>query len=101
MRTEDASQVLHDGYQSTHVTISGVVFHAEILYAMTAVTHSRRAVVTRCDVPVTGRGRLEGREMLRTPHCLESRLTDGGKVVCLTHQPRCTPQKGKRNVVHE
>jgi hypothetical protein len=29
-------------------------------------------------------------EMLRIPHCLDSRLTDGGKVVSLTHGPRST-----------
>jgi hypothetical protein len=27
------------------------------------------------------------------PHCLENRLTDGGKVVSLTHQQRSIPQK--------
>jgi hypothetical protein len=26
--------------------------------------------------------------MLRIPHCLDNRLTDGGKVVSLTHRPR-------------
>jgi hypothetical protein len=31
--------------------------------------------------------------VLRTPHCLDNRLIDGGKVVSLTHQPRFTPQK--------
>jgi hypothetical protein len=31
--------------------------------------------------------------MLRIAHCLDSRLTDGGKVVCPTHQPHFTPQK--------
>jgi hypothetical protein len=31
--------------------------------------------------------------MLRIPHCLDSRLTDGGKVVSLTHRPRSTLQK--------
>jgi hypothetical protein len=33
-------------------------------------------------IPVTGRGGL-----LRIPHCLGSRLTDGGKVVSPTHRP--------------
>jgi hypothetical protein len=27
------------------------------------------------------------------PHCLDSRLTDGGKFVSRTHRPRSTPQK--------
>jgi hypothetical protein len=31
--------------------------------------------------------------MLWIPHCLDSRLTDGGKVVSLTHPPQLTPQK--------
>jgi hypothetical protein len=31
--------------------------------------------------------------MLRIPHCLDSRLTDGGKVVSPAYRPRSTPQK--------
>jgi hypothetical protein len=31
--------------------------------------------------------------MLKIPHCLDNRLTDGGKVVSPTHQPHFTPQK--------
>jgi hypothetical protein len=31
--------------------------------------------------------------MLWIPHCLDSRLTDGGKVVSLTNPPHFTPQK--------
>jgi hypothetical protein len=31
--------------------------------------------------------------MLKIPHCLDSRLTDGGKVVSPTHRPRLTSQK--------
>jgi hypothetical protein len=30
--------------------------------------------------------------MLRIPHCLDSRLTDGSKVVSPTHPPHFTPQ---------
>jgi hypothetical protein len=44
-------------------------------------------------IPVTGRGGLKGCEMLRIPHCLDSRLTDGGLVVSLKKRPRSTPQK--------
>jgi hypothetical protein len=35
-------------------------------------------------ISVTGRGGLEGCEMLRIPRCLDNRLTDGGKVVSPT-----------------
>jgi hypothetical protein len=31
--------------------------------------------------------------MLKIPHCLDNRLTDGGKVVSPTHPPHFTPQK--------
>jgi hypothetical protein len=34
-----------------------------------------------------------GCEILRIPHCLDNRLTDGGKVVSPTHRPRSTLQK--------
>jgi hypothetical protein len=44
-------------------------------------------------IPVTGRGGLWGCEMLRIPHYLDNRLTDGGKVVSPTHRPHFTPQK--------
>jgi hypothetical protein len=44
-------------------------------------------------MPVTGRGSVVDYEMLRIPHCLDNRLTDGGKNVSLTHRLRSTPQK--------
>jgi hypothetical protein len=44
-------------------------------------------------IPVTVRGGLERCEMLRIPHCLDSRFTDGGKVVRITDRLRCTQQK--------
>jgi hypothetical protein len=31
--------------------------------------------------------------MLRIPHCLDNRLTDGGKVVSPTHRPHFTHKK--------
>jgi hypothetical protein len=31
--------------------------------------------------------------MLRIPHCLDNRVTDGGKVVSPTHPPHFTPLK--------
>jgi hypothetical protein len=44
-------------------------------------------------IPVTGLGDIQGCEMLRIPHCLDNRLTDGSKVVSPMHRPRSTPQK--------
>jgi hypothetical protein len=44
-------------------------------------------------IPVTGLGGLRGCEMLRILHCLDNRLTDGGKVVSPMHQPYFTLQK--------
>jgi hypothetical protein len=44
-------------------------------------------------IPVTGRRGLWGCEVLRIPHSLDSRLTDGGKVVSPTHPPHFTSQK--------
>jgi hypothetical protein len=44
-------------------------------------------------IPVTGLGGLYGCEMLRIPHCLDNRFTDGGKVVSPMHLPHFTPQK--------
>jgi hypothetical protein len=38
-------------------------------------------------IPITGCGGLQSCKMLRIPHCLDNRLTDGGKVVSSTHQP--------------
>jgi hypothetical protein len=42
---------------------------------------------------LTGLGGLQSYEMLRIPHCLDHRLTDGGKVVVPTHRPHFTPQQ--------
>jgi hypothetical protein len=44
-------------------------------------------------IPVTGRGGLEGCEMLSITYCVDKRLTDGGKTDSPMHRPRCTPQK--------
>jgi hypothetical protein len=43
-------------------------------------------------IPVTGLGGLKGCEMIRIPHCVDNRLTDGGKVVSRMHRPHFTPQ---------
>jgi hypothetical protein len=44
-------------------------------------------------ISITGRGELQGCDILRTPHCLDNRFTDGGEVVSLMHQPHSTLQK--------
>jgi hypothetical protein len=44
-------------------------------------------------IPTTDHGDLWGCEMLRIPHCLDSRFTDGSKAVSPTHQPCSTLQK--------
>jgi hypothetical protein len=44
-------------------------------------------------IPVAGRGDPYGCEMLRLPHFVDSRLTDGGEVVSLTRRPSFTPQE--------
>jgi hypothetical protein len=45
------------------------------------------------DIPITGIGGLQDFEMLRIPHCLDSRPIDGSQVVSLTRWPRSYPQK--------
>jgi hypothetical protein len=42
---------------------------------------------------ITGREGIWGCELLRIPHCLDNRFTDGGKIISLTHRPRSTDQK--------
>jgi hypothetical protein len=44
-------------------------------------------------IPATGRGGPQGCETSRLPHFLDNRLTDGGKVVCLTRWSPFTPQE--------
>jgi hypothetical protein len=44
-------------------------------------------------IPVTGREGPEGCETSRLPHFVDSRPTDGGKVVSLTRRPPFTPQE--------
>jgi hypothetical protein len=44
-------------------------------------------------IPVTGREDPWGCETSRLPHSLDSRLTDGGKVVSLTRLPPFIPQE--------
>jgi hypothetical protein len=44
-------------------------------------------------IPETGRGGLKDCEILWIPHCQDSRLTDGGKVLSPTHRPRSNLQE--------
>jgi hypothetical protein len=44
-------------------------------------------------IPITDRGGLQGCEMLRIPHCLDTRLIDSGNVVSPMHRSHFTPQK--------
>jgi hypothetical protein len=56
------------------------------------VLHSRTQQ-SKAIILVTGRGGLQGCEMLTIPYCLDNQLTDGGKVVSPTHRPGSTLQK--------
>jgi hypothetical protein len=44
-------------------------------------------------IPVMGRGGPQSCDMLRLPHFLVNRLTDGDEVVSLTHRPSFTLRK--------
>jgi hypothetical protein len=39
-----------------------------------------------------GREGLQGCDMLKIPHCLDDRITDGREVVSLTHRSRFIPR---------
>jgi hypothetical protein len=65
----------------------------QMTYAVNSVIAGSKRKKEKKAIPVTGRGGLQGCEMLRVSHCLHNRLTDGVKVVSLTHQPRPTSQK--------
>jgi hypothetical protein len=56
-------------------------------YSFTSAQYESEAI------PVTGRGGLQGCEMLRIPQCLDNRFTHGGKAVSLTSWPRSIPYK--------
>jgi hypothetical protein len=72
-------------------------------YKLTDYRHTSRAVLIPMSILelsiekevksicVTGRGDLQGCEMLKIPHCLDNRLTDGGNVVRPTQRPRSIP----------
>jgi hypothetical protein len=63
---------------------------AVIPFTVTAATRSK---TKSKDIPVTGRGGLQGCEMLKIPHCLDNRLIGGCKVVSLTHRSHSTHLK--------
>jgi hypothetical protein len=44
-------------------------------------------------IPVTGHEGPWGCETSRLPHFVDSRITDGGEVISLTHRPPLTPRK--------
>jgi hypothetical protein len=52
------------------------------------------AVTAEPSILVTGRGGLQGCEMLRIPHCLDSQLRNGDKAVSPTYRQRSTPWGG-------
>jgi hypothetical protein len=58
------------------------------------IEYNGAAVVAKSKaIPITGLGGLQSCEMLRIPHSLDNRFTDGGKVVRPMHRPQFTPQK--------
>jgi hypothetical protein len=67
---------------------------ARIMTTLLISVTTTTTTTTKCKVlSVTGRGGLQGCEMLRIPHCLDNWLTDGGNVVSPMHRPHFTPQK--------
>jgi hypothetical protein len=55
--------------------------------------HRYQLLISGKSFPVTGLEGLQSCNTLRIPHCIEIRLTDGGKVFSSTHRQRSTPQK--------
>jgi hypothetical protein len=63
-------------------------------YAAPSSSLERQILKSKSEaIPATGRGGAYGCEMLRIPHCLDNRLTDGGKLASPKHRPRSTPHK--------
>jgi hypothetical protein len=62
-------------------------------YSPVRTSQEAHSVSQNKAVPVTGLGSLYGCDMLRIPHCIDNRLTDGDKIVIPTHRPHFTPQK--------
>jgi hypothetical protein len=63
------------------------------LFPFDIIIHPDARNSSKVKLSVTGRGGLQGYDMLRITHCLDTRLIDGGEVVSLTHQSCFTPQK--------
>jgi hypothetical protein len=66
---------------------------ADLFFCPRSVCGLTESVQEKQSYHVTGRGGLWGCDMLRIPHCLDSRLTDCGEVVSLTHRPRSALQE--------
>jgi hypothetical protein len=63
-----------------------------VYYTKNILDNSKVKVKKSRGIPVTGRGGPQGCEMLRLPHFLDNRLTNGGTVVILTRRPPFIPK---------
>jgi hypothetical protein len=71
-------------FRLSHKTEQEVLCGGNLLYFHTTRIKKEKVI------PVTGLGGLYGCEMLRIPHCLDNRFTDGGKVSYDTY-PKGSP----------
>jgi hypothetical protein len=72
-----------------HITSDLRAQQVNAIYRFVRMVYYKKSKV----IGITGLEGLQGREMLRIPHCLDKRLTDGGKVVSPTHRAHFTPRK--------
>jgi hypothetical protein len=66
---------------------------AKPLYTYIQILNRHMAHIASKAILVAGRGGLQDSEMLRIPHFLDNRLTDGSGVVSLTRQQRFIPKE--------